>query len=128
MPITEPAVVLSMAIEECCSCSVVFQVPLSFQRRMRDLGGRFYCPNGHSQSYTNNALSLAQEALAAERSRRDQAEGRAHAAESEAAQLAATLSKTRKRIGVGTCPCCKRHFKALSKHMKCKHPKYREGE
>lgn len=29
------------------------------------------------------------------------------------------------RVGAGVCPCCKRTFQQLARHMKCKHPKYR---
>lgn len=37
------------------------------------------------------------------------------------------LDRAKQRVGAGSCPCCKRHFKALSRHMACKHPAYKDG-
>jgi hypothetical protein len=32
------------------------------------------------------------------------------------------LTKFKKRVGRGVCPCCNRHFKDLARHMESKHP------
>lgn len=32
------------------------------------------------------------------------------------------------RVKNGTCPCCKRHFKNLERHMKGKHPNFKPGD
>jgi hypothetical protein len=43
------------------------------------------------------------------------------------ASLTATrgvVTKMRKRVSVGTCPCCKRNFSQLARHMKTKHPDF----
>lgn len=34
------------------------------------------------------------------------------------------LTKTKKRIANGVCPCCNRHFVNLERHMTGKHPDY----
>src|SRR3972149_10640671 len=42
-------------VEICCECGVAFALPLDFQVHKRNDGGSFYCPNGHSQHYTESA-------------------------------------------------------------------------
>lgn len=37
------------------------------------------------------------------------------------------LSKIKKRVGRGTCPCCNRHFSNLQRHMENKHPEVKDG-
>jgi chemotaxis response regulator CheB len=36
----------------------------------------------------------------------------------------AQLTKTKKRVANGVCPCCNRTFKQLARHMKAKHPEF----
>lgn len=38
---------------DCCECGIIFQVPEDFDQAREDDGREFYCPNGHSQHYTN---------------------------------------------------------------------------
>jgi RNase P subunit RPR2 len=76
----------------------------------------FYCPNGHSQCYTG--LS-DKEKLEQERARHQETLARLNVAEAKRVQL-------EKRIKRGVCPCCKRSFTALARHIKSKHPEYAE--
>ncbi len=34
------------------------------------------------------------------------------------------LTRVRKRVGNGVCPCCGRTFKQFAEHMQSKHPEY----
>jgi hypothetical protein len=34
------------------------------------------------------------------------------------------LIKQKKRVGNGACPCCKRTFSALARHIKTQHPDF----
>lgn len=36
----------------CCKCGIPFGVPREFERTRRWDGFRFFCPNGHEQSYS----------------------------------------------------------------------------
>ena len=36
------------------------------------------------------------------------------------------LTKVKKRVGNGVCPCCTRSFTDLARHMESKHPAYVE--
>lgn len=38
------------------------------------------------------------------------------------------MTKLKKRINNGVCPCCRRSFAALAQHMRRKHPDYVEKE
>jgi hypothetical protein len=37
------------------------------------------------------------------------------------------LTKVKRRVGKGTCPCCKRHFVNVERHMKVKHPSFADA-
>lgn len=45
---------LKMELQTCCVCGVPFAMPADLTTQRRDDGKSFHCPNGHSQSYTNN--------------------------------------------------------------------------
>lgn len=114
-----------LVVEECCNCHVLFAIPEDMQRRLRETHHSFYCPNGHSQSYTDKTEAQKLQAqLQAERERtqfwRDE-EGRTKKA------LTATkgqLTKTKNRVANGVCPCCHRSFVQLERHMSTKHPEF----
>lgn len=51
-----------------------------------------------------------------------------YAADRAAAADWAQLTKTRKRIANGVCPCCHRTFQNLARHMAGQHPAYEESD
>jgi hypothetical protein len=112
----------------CASCGITFAVPEWWQRKRRDDGQGFYCPNGHSLVYGANTLEkrlkeaerARDAARAYARSVVDQndAERRSHAA------TKGQLTKVRKRVAAGVCPCCNRTFQNVSRHMAGQHPDY----
>jgi hypothetical protein len=127
----------TLAVISCCNCGVLFGVPVDLDRHNRALGrkGTFWCPNGHSQCYTENTEEKFRKELAAERQRREWAESSRKAArdQAEAAQRSASaykgqVTKIKKRVGNGVCPCCNRTFANVARHMNTKHPDYRDAE
>ena len=42
---------VEIAQKTCCSCNIVFWISLEHNRRLKSCHNRFYCPNGHPQSY-----------------------------------------------------------------------------
>jgi DNA repair exonuclease SbcCD ATPase subunit len=127
---------LTLVEIECANCITHFAMDEALQRRCRETGRDFYCPNGHINVYRDNELArlrkereqLKHEADNA-RKRMTWAERLAETAAQERDQVkkahAATkgqLTKTRKRIANGVCPCCHRTFKQLASHMAHKHP------
>lgn len=124
-----------LAQEICCSCDITFAVPETFQARRKNDGQMFYCPAGHGQHYTDTeAKRLRREVERITRQRNDAyaaataASDQARAAERSNAALRGVVTKTKRRIGSGVCPCCNRHFANVERHMKGQHPEYADGE
>lgn len=109
----------------CCNCGVVFAFPESLNTRLVETHRVFFCPNGHEQLYKGEteAEKLKKE-LEKERQRRTMAENTATAEAQRASNLEATLTRERKRVGNGVCPCCNRSFSNLRRHMATKHPEH----
>lgn len=113
-------------------CEMQFAVPDSWLAdRKRDHRG-WYCPNGHCRAFMGEsdieraqrqALRATERADREERWRRD-AEARTESTERRARALRGVITKTKRRIAHGVCPCCKRSFSALHRHMKNQHPDY----
>lgn len=114
----------TLEAEVCGACGVLFAAPKIMLDACRQDGDSFFCPNGHSLSYTESEndklkrqLQNAKDGRAAERAKRDQAE----------ASLRTTkgvVTKMRKRIAAGVCPCCRRSFQDLARHMESQHPDF----
>ena len=119
-----------MAREVCCACGVEFHVPQAFQNACKaDSKKAFYCPNGHSLSYT---VSVA-DTLRRERDQLKQDAARLHqmiqeeadakeAARRQAAAYKGVATRMKNRVRHGVCPCCNRTFSDLARHMASKHP------
>lgn len=114
-----------------CWCGIAHAVPSSLRQeqiREHEVGNKvmsIYCPLGHEHWPAGESESvrlrrlLEQErnAVARERSRRDQAEASARAYKGVA-------TRTRNRAKAGVCPCCRRSFKQLRTHMSKMHPDF----
>lgn len=118
----------------CADCGVAFAAPDWFMDGRREDGKSFYCPNGHSLSYhETDAMRLQKQLETARRNstfyserlsetRKDlEAEKRSKAA------VKGVLTKTKKRLSGGVCPCCNRTFQNLQRHMSGQHPDFGEG-
>jgi hypothetical protein len=125
-----------LAIEECCNCHIKFAMPADFQRRCRDAGRKatFYCPLGHAQHYTVSETQRLKDELARAERRQGWAETSAQAARDQAAAAERSaraykghMTRARKRIGNGVCPCCSRHFANVERHMRGQHPGYADA-
>lgn len=116
----------------CFKCGITFAVPASVRRRWLDSGDSFYCPNGHSQHYTESTVEKQKKEIERLRKEKEWAEqakynalDQADHAERRASAMKGVNTKIKKRIGNGVCPCCNRTFKNLASHMETKHPKYK---
>jgi len=113
----------------CCDCGVVFGLSREMQRQRRDDNAAFFCPNGHSQPYRASALDAARDALAREKYWREQAERESErqqvARRAVQRRLSATqgvLTRNKRKVAAGQCPCCTATFKNLKSHMQRAHP------
>ena len=124
--------------QTCWKCGVYFGILSDLDKRRRSDGGDLYCPNGHYGSYRETdedrlkkEIKVKQEELARERNERKFAEVRARLAEEKVLivghqnrSLKGVVTRTKNRIAAGKCPCCRRNFGNLARHMKGQHPDY----
>jgi hypothetical protein len=124
---------LTLVEVECANCITHFAMDEALNRRCLKTGRKFYCPNGHANCYQDNELSqlreerekLKQEAESA-RKQKLWAENQYQIEKQRHSATKGQLTKTRKRIANGVCPCCHRTFKQLASHMANKHPGFAE--
>lgn len=120
----------------CCVCNVVFGMPHDlFLVSKRSEHISWYCPYGHKQHFaqgesTAEKLRRERDRLAQRVAERDDAlrleRSRREIAERSASAYKGQVTKIKRRVGNGVCPCCNRTFSDLQRHMNAKHPDYRE--
>ena len=113
-----------MIIEECANCRMLFGITRDFKDSLLTKGGSFYCPQGHGLNYGKSENDKLKSWLEQER---NNTQWWKEEAESKARSLSATkgvLTRTKKRLSGGACPCCNRQFVNLARHMNTKHPEY----
>lgn len=123
---------VSFIREDCCNCGMPFAMTEDFYDRKVKDHGTWYCPRGHAQSYRGKTEEdKLKEQLRREKLEREAAEAqlkrqKQYTKEVEKSKYAlkGVITKTKKRIAKGVCPCCNRQFKDMMKHMDSKHPDY----
>ena len=116
---------ITLLKEECISCGVTFAVPSNLRaQRLKDHKS-FYCPNGHGQNFTGETeaekykrLYDAQQTETIRQRENYFAEQRKHE------QTQKAMTRLKKRTAAGICPCCKRTFSQLARHMHTKHEEF----
>jgi hypothetical protein len=114
-----------------CYCGVACAIPSHLYSHMqKDSANGAYCPLGHKFFFTESYKEMYER----ERKERENAERRTratrdllHAEERSHAATRGHLTRTKKRVYNGICPCCKRSFADLGRHMHTKHPDYAEA-
>lgn len=115
--------------QDCPACGVRFGVPTGYTANRRKDKRSFWCPNGHSMSYTESEADrlrrerdrLQQQLALKDDEIRWQREIR-EAAERSASARKGQITKLKKRAAAGVCPCCNRSFENLRRHMDSQHP------
>ena len=118
----EISTTVKLVTEECCACGIVFAMPQQVNERLRTKGGTFYCPNGHSQVYTEPDIEVLRKKLLAEQQRSQHFETQLNGALDNLATKKKELRTIKRRVHAGTCIHCRRHFENIERHMKTKHP------
>lgn len=128
-----------LVVEICCTCFMTFAVPDDFRARRRSDKASFFCPSGHSQSYQGESDAdavrrLEREKLEIERDRNqrivryeqwlDQVREENKVVTKQLSSTRGQLTKARRRIANGVCPCCNRSFEQLARHMATQHPDF----
>lgn len=122
---------ITLTILECPKCFMAFGITSRLEEIRRQDGESFYCPAGHSQAFGAGENAKLKKELSAALSREQLQKDQRHAAELEVqreleARIKAEKSKSRleERVKNGVCPCCKRSFCNLQRHIKTKHPEF----
>lgn len=108
----------------CGECDVTFAMPDYLQADCRKTGRTWYCPNGHPRVYRKSDNAELKEKLASLESTNTHLRDQLDQAEKSKAAVKGQLTKERKRTANGVCPCCKRSFANLHRHMSNQHPSF----
>jgi hypothetical protein len=116
----------------CSECGLAFGLPADFRQRRRQDHATFYCPNGHRQHYPQQSDAEKYKALYEQEQRRletarrdaDHQREQRQAEERRVRSLKGVITRTKRRVAHGVCPCCNRTFKDLASHMEGQHPDY----
>jgi hypothetical protein len=124
----------TLVVVTCATCGVTYAIPERFEKSAlkwrgdRSNGWKICCPFGHTWWYVGET---DQERLKRERDEaRLQRDATRYLLDHEQRSHIATrghLTRKRKqldRVAAGVCPCCKRSFKNLARHMAGQHPEF----
>ena len=128
---------ITMITITCChkGCGITFAVPEWWKTKRREDKTWWYCPNGHSQHFPGKSeteklraqLDQARSSKDYWVGRTEQERERVRCEERSHAATKGHFTRAKNRIANGVCPCCKRTFKNVQRHMKSKHPEYAAG-
>jgi hypothetical protein len=114
-----------------CWCSIEHAIPAELDRQARETGHQIFCPLGHSWVIRENEAVVERrkrQRLEQENARltEEAAEAQREKDKAERARMRAVadLKRHKIRAAAGTCPCCKRTFSDMARHMKTKHPDF----
>lgn len=118
---------------DCFHCHAIFGMTDVAVKRYQNNHKTFYCPYCQgAQSYNQESL-LEKERKESQRLRhnleRSQCETTSAKQKARSAEYARRAEKGAKtRLKKGLCPCCRRTFLQLQRHMENQHPEYVEGK
>jgi len=111
----------------CGACGVSFAITDGFYRARRRDHKSFYCPNGCCRAYN---IESDEERLRRQLSESHQSNSslrdRLETTRRSRAALKGQVTKIKRRVGKGVCPCCRRNFANLKRHMEGQHPDWSE--
>lgn len=124
-----------MVTETCYKCHVLFGMTEEQHDLCLERGYSFFCPNGHSQCFCESReQKLEKELRTAEQSRDTynrwyDEEVKDHKTTMKQRNAhKGQVTKIKRRVSNGVCPCCNRTFENLARHMQSKHPDYVEPQ
>ena len=128
-------------VVHCYTCGVPFGITAKMHRRVVvEARGVVYCPacgckTCWRESVADVQIKRLKQQLQTADTRANTANRHAHLVEQRADGVERRLSATKgvvtrmkNRVSRGICPCCKRHFTNLERHMDTKHPSYAKGK
>ena len=115
--------------KSCYSCEFPFLAPEWFEKQCLERGREWFCPAcGKSTVYMESEVNKLKRELKDQVSfwqNQYQSEQRRHeTTEARRRAAAGQITKLKKRVSHGVCPCCNRTFQNLQRHMKTQHPEF----
>ena len=107
-----------------CWCGIALAIPENLYRFAHDKPHDIYCPLGHIFVWNDNYKAKYER----EQQRHQATKDLLHQEERSHQATRGHLTRQRKRVAEGVCPCCHRTFKQLAAHMKNKHPEFKPEE
>lgn len=112
----------------CAGCGITYAIPSQLHYQYTERGATVNCPNpkcpwGGMVRRETKEQKLEKQLNAAREARRWAEES----LEGERRSHAATkghLTRTKRRVAGGVCPCCQRSFQNLKRHMANQHPDF----
>jgi hypothetical protein len=101
----------------CRDCGVEYWLPALFLEYRREKGGTWYCPNGHSWSFTETEVARLKKLVEAKEREVNWQRQLCVKADKEREKVERKLHRVQK----GVCPHCNRSFGNLQRHMESKH-------
>jgi hypothetical protein len=126
----------TLVVLHCYKCRCAFGINAEHHARARRSSDvEFFCPNGHGQVFSETEEQKLKRRLErkAEDARwyesqlthmRDQLQ----ATERSLRGQKAAKTRIKNRIAAGVCPCCKRTFQNVARHMEGQHPGFAQAE
>ncbi len=108
----------------CWKCGIKYALESDFRQRKNNFNESWYCPNGHSTVFRDSELEKTKKRLKWAEESRDRYREHWQSEEKKVATYKGHHTRLKNRIKNGVCPCCKRSFKNVKRHIKNKHPKY----
>ena len=113
----------------CGACGLPFGLSREFYDKKRKSQKTFYCPRGctvsyHGKTEEEKKIARLERKLSSAESSAKYEENRAARYQRKNSALKGHLTRKKRRAANGVCPCCKRTFQQLARHMKTKHPEY----
>lgn len=126
----------TLEVHTCPTCGIRYAIPKEWDKKNLEHGRNWWCPKGCSVGYTGKTEAEKERAKRKEveaelerTSRRlTQAQQAKHTAERQAAARKGQVTKIKNSVKNGKCPCCRRNFSNLQKHMKVVHPEFGNEE
>ncbi len=110
---------------DCGVCGGTYAINERYRLQKYQHAGTWHCPYCQtSWGYGETEISRLKLQLESQKKLTEWAKQEAKHAESRRRAAAGQLTKIKRRVGNGVCPCCNRTFKDLALHMKDKHPDY----
>ena len=103
-----------------CWCGIALAIPSNLNRIAHESRHELYCPLGHTFTYGDTY----KERLERERRRHEATRDLLGAEERSHSATRGHLTRQKRRIAAGVCPCCHRHFVNVARHMASQHPDF----